>query len=140
MQDYSRAANAFSQLAGILAGFSVAISVVFITEIVSTSHPPDRDVPIALTLAASIAYVVSAGIFAGSTRWQGVGIELPYRVGLVVFLFANVLAASTILVICIQFGLIISSIVSGSMVIFAIAVLVVNLMALYRGSQLRQRA
>jgi hypothetical protein len=127
VDDFRATATAFSQVSGLLGGFSITILVLALSKDFLTNQPALKDWIIGLLLFAAFIYVASASFLANSmnalvlkkfeTRKQ----TFSFAIGL--FHLANLLLGATMIILVYQFsstvGLIALIIIGGVIVIVA---------------------
>jgi|GEM_PF-6950953 len=131
VKDISSAASAFSQVTGVLGGFSATILVLILTDLQIESVIIQDILTASFILSASI-YIVSAGIFANATSYtgkSGIGI---FDAAVKLFHIGNLCLMVGLIIFIFQFTGTISRIVGVVILVFTFFVAAINLLAVRR--------
>lgn len=135
MEDFRATATAFSQLTGVLGGFSITILVLILS--FSSDHKAARDWSVALLLLAGTSYIYGSGTFANSMNvralaWPSMNPgeihsiqQNVFRTGLWGFHIGNVFLPAAIVIIIYQESLWIG--VAASIIMSLVAARVVSI-------------
>jgi hypothetical protein len=138
MEDFRATATAFSQLTGVLGGFSMTILVLVLG--LTTENKAARDWTVALLLVASTAYIFAAGLLANCMN-VGVLARLSGRVpvfqvqrsvfnnGIRLFHLGNIFLPVGIIVTVYQESLLVGLIASIAVFLLAFIVVIGNFLA-----------
>jgi hypothetical protein len=136
-------ATAFSQLGGVLGGFSIAILVLVLGSSPLGSHKTARDWTVGLLLLAAVAYISSSGLLANSMNadtfmaiakrrnypqsFVSSTQKVAFRNGIALFHIGNIFVSAAIFIIVYQTSLWVGIIVSIVIVFVVIIVVIINI-------------
>jgi hypothetical protein len=135
-------ATAFSQLTGVLGGFSITILVLVLGSSPLSAHQTARDWTVGLLLLAAVAYISSSGLLANSMNADFFMViakrrnlppssvpsiqQVAFGVGIALFHLGNIFLAAAVFIIVYQTSLLVGIIASIVIVIIATIVAIIN--------------
>jgi hypothetical protein len=126
-EDASPAAAAFSQVSGILGGFSVTIVVLALSPSV-ISNNLSKDFIVGIVLLSAAIYIYSSGIFATAISFDNGAVKyLVFRRALKFFHLANLFLSLGILLLTFQFQLRIAGITSTIIALSAFRIAIIDI-------------
>lgn len=138
MDDFRATATAFSQVTGLLGGFSITILILVLPRDFLSDQLNAKNWIVGLLLLAASFYVYSASIFANSMNAMALrkfGVrKMAFNHAVVTFHLSNILLGSAVFVLVYQFSFLvgfIAMIIIGAFIIF-IAVLNFGLFRIFR--------
>ena len=136
-------ATAFSQLTGVLGGFSITILVLVLGSSPLSTHKTARDWTVGLLLLAAVAYISSSGLLANSMNADTFTLIAARRhkppsyvsstqqgafgIGIALFHIGNIFLAAAVFIIVYQTSLWVGIIASIVIVLIVIIVVIINL-------------
>ncbi len=125
-KDASAAAAAFSQVSGILGGFSVTIVVLALSPSVISSDG-GKDLVVGIVLLSAGLYIYSSGIFANAVYYADKTTKrIAFSSALTTFHVANISLSLGLLFLTFQFPLLIARIAATIITFFTVWVAMVN--------------